>query len=646
MTKLKKLISPNESSIIIPCPVSNQEIMQRQIDYPILDNVMFAKKYRELQFKEILITMGSVEKKIQANFCTNPYCKWFGMSQHTYRYNNRNIYRYNTEGTFNKKFLTCNDKIFSDSYGPTLNSFAKPLSNWSLAEEIKRLIDNSTLGDLEVKYNFHKENCANSNLTPFGNPKSFHKKGVSSSNSQKYQCIECKKNTNVLPSQRRCYTYNQRRNDILPKFAHQILGRTPVKRTIDILNIGSSTYYNKLEWLFRKCLEFLEKHETKALKNKQFDRLWLNTDKLNYYLNNARKKGHGSDKSYKKERPMFPTAIVATVDSFSRYMFRADLAFDFNVNLEDIEKDIDTYKENKLYNYAQKNARYKYSYYDSTVTGEINENIDDGSVDINVLDIRKHYTNGLHVNSTYTAYAHNYLVKNMINAKKIYYVTDEDASLTTALMRVYSNEIKQGNVNVFTCRVDKKLSREQAYIEYINAKESLESYRDYNKLNISLKETAILKLEDTLSRVKLYDFIEQNGKLYPIRNKGSIEHPYPYKDEGNRYVNFLTDLSHLSNIEIAKLLYKADLRAVNTVFNQIRRKASILERPLVSGRGEGKSYIYSNLNPKYAHYMLTILRTYLNFCQTYKFNKKKVTPAMVLGIAEKPFTIEDIIYFS
>lgn len=108
----------------------------------------------------------------------------------------------------------------------------------------------------------------------------------------------------------------------------------------------------------------------------------------------------------------------------------------------------------------------------------------------------------------------------------------------------------------------------------------------------------------------------------------------------------LTDLSRLSNIEIAKLLYKADLRAVNTVFNQIRRKTSILERPLVSGRGEGKSYIYSNLNPKYAYYMLTILRTYLNFCQTYKFNKKKVTPAMVLGIAEKPFTIEDIIYFS
>lgn len=449
-----------------------------------------------------------------------------------------------------------------------------------------------------------------------------------------------------MPTQRRCFTYNQKRNDILPKFANQILGRTPVKRTIDILKIGSSTYYNKLEWLFRKCLEFLEKNETKALKKKQFDRLWLNTDKLNYYLNNARKKGHGSDRSYKKERPSFPTAIVATVDSFSRYIFRTDIAFDFNVKIEDIEKDIDTYKENKLYHYAQKNAHYKYSYYDNKSAGEVVENGDDDSIDLNTLDIRKHYCDGLHVNSTYTAYAQNYLVKSMINANNIYYVTDEDNSLTRALMSVYSDEIKQGKVNIFTCRVDKNLSKEEAHIQYDNNKESLKLYRLSNKLKISLKETAILKLTDILSETNLFDFIDLNDESFPVHTKKPIEHPYPHMDEGTRYVDFLTDLSSLSSTELAKLLYKVDLRAIDTVFNQIRRKVSILERPLVSARGEGRSYIYSNLNPKYAHYMLTIIRTYLNFCKTYKFNKKKVIPAMVLGIAEKPFTIEDIIYFS
>lgn len=113
--------------------------------------------------------------------------------------------------------------------------------------------------------------------------------------------------------------------------------------------------------------------------------------------------------------------------------------------------------------------------------------------------------------------------------------------------------------------------------------------------------------------------------------------------EGIRYVDCITDLSRLSSMELAEMLYNVDMRAINTYFNQIRRRASILERPLVSGRG--KSYIYSNFNPKYAHYMLTILRTYLNFCEAFKYKKEDVTPAMLLGIADKPFTMEDIIYF-
>lgn len=41
--------------------------------------------------------------------------------------------------------------------------------------------------------------------------------------------------------------------------------------------------------------------------------------------------------------------------------------------------------------------------------------------------------------------------------------------------------------------------------------------------------------------------------------------------------------------------------------------ASMLERPLTTARGDKKSYIYANFNPKYAQYMVTILRTYYNF---------------------------------
>ncbi len=101
--------------------------------------------------------------------------------------------------------------------------------------------------------------------------------------------------TNVLPSQRESFAYHQKRNDVLLSLAQCLVNRTPVKRTCEILQIGSETYYAKLEWLYKKCLEFLERHEAKAFASKKYGVMWLNTDKMIYFLNNVRKKGSGFD---------------------------------------------------------------------------------------------------------------------------------------------------------------------------------------------------------------------------------------------------------------------------------------------------------------------------------------------------------------
>ena len=411
-----------------------------------------------------------------------------------------------------------------------------------------------------------------------------------------------------------------------------------------MLGIGVSTYYKKLEQLYQRCLEFLDKHETKKLSKMHFNELWLTTDKFSYSLNNIRKKGHGKDYST-QERPLFPTYIVATVDSHSRYAFRTDLAFDYNVTADDIESDIEILKDNHVYNFAQKNARYRYSYYGATTDDTtVKENEVDNYIDQRSLHLRKDYIDGFHVNTTYTSYAHFWLIRDILNVDKINYVSDEDNSIITALMRVFSNEIKNGNANIFTCRIDKSLKKKEAYFCYKEATERLHEWKDSNGLKCSMREAAISKLASDLETHKLYGIKTVDDKSYPYYLHNPIEHPYPNKDEGIRYVDCITNLSQLSTQNLAEVLYKVNMRAVNTYFNQIRRRASILERPLVSGRGEGKSFIYSNFNPKYANYILTILRTYLNFCDTFKYNKGYVTPAMALGLTNRPYTFEDIIY--
>jgi hypothetical protein len=85
--------------------------------------------------------------------------------------------------------------------------------------------------------------------------------------------------------------------------------------------------------------------------------------------------------------------------------------------------------------------------------------------------------------------------------------------------------------------------------------------------------------------------------------------------------------------------------STNLFIQQIRRRLSVLERALTTARGDGKSYIYSNFNPKYAHMALTISRTYYNICFPFKSgDKQSLTPAQRLGITDKVFNIKEIIY--
>lgn len=66
-----------------------------------------------------------------------------------------------------------------------------------------------------------------------------------------------------------------------------------------------------------------------------------------------------------------------------------------------------------------------------------------------------------------------------------------------------------------------------------------------------------------------------------------------------------TNLSSLEPKDIANLILDVNDNATNTFIQHIRRRLSILERPLTTARGDGKSYIYSNVNPKYAQMALT-----------------------------------------
>ncbi|MFC0561391.1 hypothetical protein [Halalkalibacter alkalisediminis] len=141
----------------------------------------------------------------------------------------------------------------------------------------------------------------------------------------------------------------------------------------------------------------------------------------------------------------------------------------------------------------------------------------------------------------------------------------------------------------------------------------------------SFGKLAFFYLTERFETHKFHEEIVTATHSYNQYASNPIEHPLTTIDRGFRKVECTTDLSSFEPSEVTNLILNVNDNAVNTFIQHIRRRLSILERPLTTARGDGKSYIYSNFNPKYAQMALIILRTYYNFCFPYKTKEGKNT---------------------
>lgn len=90
------------------------------------------------------------------------------------------------------------------------------------------------------------------------------------------------------------------------------------------------------------------------------------------------------------------------------------------------------------------------------------------------------------------------------------------------------------------------------------------------------------------------------------------------------------------------MLLDASLHPIDNFFQIVRRRISLLERPMHSQSNTGRIWTgKSPYNPETIHKLLQILRTYYNFCLKSDDGK---TPAQRLGIAKSAVEIRKILY--
>jgi transposase-like protein len=648
LAKLKTLLSKEDVVLEVIPPVTQEELENRNKDYDVLTPRQFETKYRDLLFKLFKFNLLHNSHSFQFNHCVNPYCKWQGLQQEKFNEVKGKPNRYKLASSGDGiRMIQCNPDPIQPNIGVSLGCKTIAVSNWSIAEEIHRLVRINSVQEDEPDYTFHKEGCIQKDHTPFGSPSLFYRQGKSEhTGAQQWQCRTCKKKTTLQPDSKKSVIYKQKRSEINLMFTKLLINKTSINRACEVLEISKGTYYDKLEFVYRRCLEFLERHETKTLQSKKFKEMWINTDKMTYHLNNVRKKGMSKSKYRELEDSVFPTHVVVSADVFSRYVFRSDVSYDWDFTLEEIKEDTIQYKDDHLGIYARKNARFsKHSFYPQPPSANDTQTNSEYKNELSRIEKRAKYTDGLHVNSTYTTIAHHWLIKKLVNSSEWRFVTDEDSSLITAIFRVYAKEIRLTDAHHFLCHTDKTKSRPQSEREYFQTVTELLEWGEFHGYKTkSPIELARLKLEQLLQTHHFHKEVKTSTGSHLEYADNPIEHPLATIDRGYRSVDCTTNLSSLEPRDIANLILNVNDNASNAFIQLIRRRLSILERPLSTARGDVKSYIYANFNPKYAQMAITILRTYYNFCLPYESGNTKKTPAQRLGITDKVFELKDILY--
>jgi hypothetical protein len=113
--------------------------------------------------------------------------------------------------------------------------------------------------------------------------------------------------------------------------------------------------------------------------------------------------------------------------------------------------------------------------------------------------------------------------------------------------------------------------------------------------------------------------------------------------EPEKAICYLTDIQGYDEDHLAWLYNKASLHAIDRFFMQVRRRLSLLERPVSSSANLGSRWFgYGPYKPFTVSKLMDIFHVFYHFVEV---GRNKQIPAIRLGLAKGKITIENIIYY-
>jgi len=579
---------------------------------------------------------------LQVNFCKNTECPQFGVEPEYHRI---------TRGR---------GKIAPDGYVVTTNKGGTVLalkcklcgqqpnlkSNHGIVEEFFRLTGYFDL-DPEAAC-CPNPACDNRQIDVRKGKAFYYKYGKTTAGSQRYKCRKC----GLLVSVNRKPTARQRlsfKNGLIMKL---LMNKMPLSRICEIAEVSFDTLYRKIDYIHQQCLLFSADKERKlASKDFLLPHLYIASDRQDYIV---------SWTNTNDKRNIIIKA-VCSVEMETGYVFGMHVNFDPALDSETVHREAALGAKEDPRRPFLPHARvwlesdHKRATRSRKTGASLNAPIPPGALE---MEIANRYAEallrgeieasdeptptvrlpqkGMQIHEDYTLYGHFLTLKFLTcTAEKIRFFLDQDSGMRAACLSLFSDDIKAARCDAFYVSINKDLTiheKQKLVAKYKYDMEKLRAQPAYSLL--SDKSIRLLLIADEMARLKTIGAWDDRW----------LNYPFPDMSEPEKAVCYLTNRNDLDEMHLAHLYHMASLHAVDSYFNQVRTRLSPLDRPRRSKSNPGRLWLsYLPYDPGLVQKMLDMLRVYHNY--HLKSKKDKKTPAMRLGLAKGPISIDDIVNY-
>lgn len=477
-------------------------------------------------------------------------------------------------------------------------------SNRAVVEELDRI---SPVPTLTCSVVCRTPTCINAGKEETSPPTRYQAFGVTAAGSTRFRCKGCTKTFAVAMRS----TLRQRMPDKTELIYRLLINKSPMRRICEVAEVSAPVLYQRIEFIYEQCLRVAAAHDGQ-LPMMQSDRLGIAVDRQEHVLN----------WSSQFDRRVTKMGAVGSADTGSGYIFGLHLDYDPRYDVHDLELAAqacgDPARRPPFRRYARVFLPFE----------TVAEQTDDPLPEESRLPSR-----GVRVHSPYTIYAHFFYLKSLLaGTSSLHFYLDRDPGLHGGCFAAFGPEVRRGTVEAFWVKIDKSLTV------------------DEKKLRLAASEAALTKAAaahpgkrriDVARRLLLESLKAQDYLALPVLKRW-VQHPMPNMGEPAKAMCYLSDRGDMDPRVLADYLLDVRMNALDRFFMQVRRRLSVLERPFASPSSNRRWHGYAVYNPTVVMRLLEIFRVTYNVALVGEDGK---TPAMRLGLANRPMTLNEIIAF-